>query len=77
MHACRYDPLRNFFSDFSAPSGAHTYDMLRGLLRAGRAEKQREPAAAASASAPAAKPLKYDLIYDLLQSVRTSGKLRT
>ncbi|KAG2496667.1 hypothetical protein HYH03_005487 [Edaphochlamys debaryana] len=62
----KYDPLRNLLSEATAPtaSAAHKYDMLRGLLRAGKEE-------AGASQDPASR--KYDLVYDLLQSLRASG----
>ncbi|KAG2453416.1 hypothetical protein HYH02_001639 [Chlamydomonas schloesseri] len=63
----KYDPLRNVLASASAPSAAHKYDMLRGLLRNSNTRGAAADAAAAEQSR------KYDLIFDLLQSLRTSG----
>ncbi|KAG2438717.1 hypothetical protein HXX76_005263 [Chlamydomonas incerta] len=65
----KYDPLRNVLASASAPSAAHKYDMLRGLLRASGSRS-----GGAAAEVAAAQSRKYDLIFDLLQSLRTSGE---
>lgn len=61
----RYDPLRNALACASAPSAAHKYDMVRGLLRG---------SGSSSGSGAAEQSRKYDLIFDLLKSLRTSGE---
>ncbi len=84
MLPCRYDPLRNVLSDAAAPSAAHKYDMLRGLLRSSNnnSPARQRPAAPAVAvegqqqqegveQRPADS--KYDLLYDLLRSLKTAG----
>ncbi|PNW75539.1 hypothetical protein CHLRE_12g530850v5 [Chlamydomonas reinhardtii] len=61
----KYDPLRNALACASAPSAAHKYDMVRGLLRG---------SGSSSGSGAAEQSRKYDLIFDLLKSLRTSGE---
>ncbi|KXZ51258.1 hypothetical protein GPECTOR_13g745 [Gonium pectorale] len=68
----KYDPLRNVLAGATAPSGAHKYDMLRGLLRSGRGSSGGG-AVQGQGQGQVQSAHKYDLVFDLLQSLKTSG----